>query len=178
MIAKHRIGDLKQVHEEFAKSNPSKVWRHHLFWMLLGWITCMFAERISSLSIWLGFIGLDFGWSAVATGWLIVALKVAIWFLPVGALFIFARKHQPSQEQASIDSSFFSKWSFACLTTIGYLLCTTAPLLIQKWIHTSHHFNKLDQFISVFNIISMTTPILLMTLCVFLIRSSSMKLND
>jgi hypothetical protein len=55
-LARRRMGDLRQVAEEFVKTNPGEVWRDRIFWILLGgfllgqwsWLTSSVAMKFYS----------------------------------------------------------------------------------------------------------------------------------
>ena len=51
MVSTHRMGDQQTVGAEFAKINPSLVWRRRTFWMFFGILVSMVVSGISHLCL-------------------------------------------------------------------------------------------------------------------------------
>lgn len=69
LVATHRLGDTAALDGEFAKVNPSAIWRNRIVWMLGGYIAYRIGTALIGLMSAAASTGVAVtGWGATATG--------------------------------------------------------------------------------------------------------------
>lgn len=91
-LACRRVGSPRQLNEEFAKSDPARIWRDRVFWMMLVLLlTALWQSTVNSLNILLSHIKTEGFFLVVRT------LMVFAGWLPilVGALLLSKGRLHP-----------------------------------------------------------------------------------
>ncbi len=96
MISTHRIGDHREVGQEFAKVNPSLAWRRRAFWMFFGILVSMLVSGIASLcsngsAVLLTWLNVDAYISGVASVAVYIGVFMMIMFSVIFGLSVFTK---------------------------------------------------------------------------------------
>ena len=86
MVAAHRIGDHREIGQEFAKVNAKEIWRKRVFWMLSGVFVFMV---IGSLSSFLSAVsGIILAWLKVNSSISGIVSSLVYVFVFIGSVFV------------------------------------------------------------------------------------------
>jgi hypothetical protein len=101
LLARHRVGQPRQLGEEFVKANPAAVWRERLFWMTISLVGSYgFMTWKDLLATWL---------NPNNSGWIEIFYLIPLLVL-IGAVVMIRRGRVPNPNQ--LDN--IAPWKLAC----------------------------------------------------------------
>jgi hypothetical protein len=133
-LARRRVGQPKQLGEEFVKANPNKIWRERVFWMVLAglfvnlWINLVSCIPLHNLTS--GFLG-------ILSAYAYALLN----YLPIIGSAIFLAKGQLNKSYHTLAVISYSRWRFAVIA-IALIIVTQGS---QTWFSFIYAFQPLPE---------------------------------
>jgi hypothetical protein len=103
-LAQRRIGQPRQLAEEFVKANPAKVWRERAFWMVLGLLAFSLWQRLVDMCLPL------FHWDVRFQGQMRICRFVLVYVLPIIVFLLTQRR--AVKNGAAFYAFFKTRWRF------------------------------------------------------------------
>jgi hypothetical protein len=167
-LARRRVGQLKQISEEFLKADPIAVWRERALWMALGYGSLQFWSFLACvipLHHWTnGFAGLLSGY-----GWLLVL------YLPVICLVILLAKGKLGKACDVLAKVFNSRRRFVAAALIFLGSVQGSQMLINYKYRTQMNLERwmngfwMSMFTQIF------WPLMLIALITWLLPAQNRK---
>ena len=180
LVARHRLGDADRLAEEFAKINPSVVWRKRLFWAaagLFGYIMATYIAKCASA----GFVVL--AWFAGVKGYTLGVVEMVTQVLAfLAVIFVLyeigRRKAGQSQLLGKVADKPWGKFVLfativvtlaAVLGTKILIPATVARVSIREWGQMAM-FRAFTEFVWIISV-----PLILLTVVIYLRPSKTRR---
>jgi hypothetical protein len=171
IIATRRLGPTDILQAEYAKENQATLWRHNMTWLLFGWISLLFIRYVARAAMAVGFLGLNFGFSAKTTGLLTSGIICLIWITGFVFLFRFTQTLSSQAGRMSSNAKMVSKWSFPTMGTFVFAAVFISPFIIQQILFKVHSSVVLGRVYQAgVGIVEIGGPVFIMLACLIVLK--------